>query len=199
VERSTKISSLASDIAPLTRRNDPDRWITPLSRRRDADLPFHADALPRQALVLLDTSVYIDELQRKLPSEISALLLRASFLHSSVARAEIAFSIGRLAPKDPRTRDRRALLEQLLDRMPARRRVAPSNGAWLEAALLVGILARVQRYDIAARQRLLNDALIFMTAREHGATLVSRNVVDFDFLSTLRPDVKVLFYRTEQS
>ena len=187
---------MASDIARLVRRNDPTRWTKSIARRPDRDLSFEAASLPRGTLALLDATVYVDELQAKLPETVRDLLVRASLLHSSVARAEIAFSLGNLAPEDPRTPDRHAMIERLLDRMPARRRVAPSNDAWIEASLVAGTLARVHRYDVAARRRLLNDALMFMTAREHGATLVTRNIVDFDFLSALRPDVKVLFYRT---
>jgi predicted nucleic acid-binding protein len=123
------------------------------------------------------------------------MLTRTAVIHSSVARAEIAFSIGCLDPSHRATSKRRAALALVLDRMPEKRRFAPSNGAWVEGALLAGVLARLQGYDADNRRRLLNDALIFMTARERGATLVTGNVGDMDFLSALRPDVKLLLYR----
>jgi hypothetical protein len=42
---------------------------------------------------------------------------------------------------------------------------------------------------------LLNDALIFLCAGEHGAVLVSGNVADIDVLLRFRPEVRVLLYR----
>jgi hypothetical protein len=41
---------------------------------------------------------------------------------------------------------------------------------------------------------LLNDALIFLSADEADAVLVSRNVKDMDLLLQLRPNVRVLLY-----
>lgn len=186
---------MPSDLAALLRRNDPRRWAKPLVPRADADLPFDAATVLRGSLVLLDSTVYIDGLKGRLPAAIAAVLARATIVHSSVARAEIAFSIGRLDPTDARTPKRSAALEELLVRMPENRRIFPSDAAWVEAALLAGILARLQGYDADNRRRTLNDALIFLTARERGAALLTGNVADFDLLSALRPDVKVLLYR----
>lgn len=45
------------------------------------------------------------------------------------------------------------------------------------------------------RRQLLNDALVFLTARESGAILISANVSDMDLLLRFRPDVNVLLYR----
>ncbi len=41
----------------------------------------------------------------------------------------------------------------------------------------------------------LNDALLFATARKHGCSVLTRKVLDFDFLQQLDPSGKVLFYR----
>lgn len=186
---------MPSDVAPLLRRNEPKRWTKPLARRPDSQLPFDAAAVGRGSMILLDATVYIDALQDKLPRQVQALLARATIVHAGVVRAEFAFSIGCLDPRDPRTPRRRTTLERLLDRMPERRCFAPSNDAWLQAAVLAGILARIQGHAGHDRRKLLNDALILMTARERGATLVTRNIADMDFLSALRPDAKLLLYR----
>jgi hypothetical protein len=76
--------------------------------------------------------------------------------------------------------------------------------------MLSGILARTQlglarpKKDMSAvelccqtgrRRELLNDALVFLTAREAGAILISANVSDMDLLLRFRPDVHVLLYR----
>jgi hypothetical protein len=76
--------------------------------------------------------------------------------------------------------------------------------------MLAGILARTRLglakvrkdlspvevcYQAGRRREALNDALIFLTAREQGAILVSANIVDMDVLSRFRPEVKLLLFR----
>jgi predicted nucleic acid-binding protein len=56
------------------------------------------------------------------------------------------------------------------------------------------MLARLQNYDKNNRKRVLNDALLFSTARKHGLTVLTRNILDFDFLQQLEPTGRVLFY-----
>jgi predicted nucleic acid-binding protein len=68
-------------------------------------------------------------------------------------------------------------------------------GIWHEVGILSGTLARLQRYKSDRRRRVLNDALLFATARKHGCSVLTRNVLDFDFLQQLDPSGKVLFYR----
>jgi hypothetical protein len=55
-------------------------------------------------------------------------------------------------------------------------------------------LARTQGFPKHDRRKLLNDALIFLSAHEADAVLVSRNVRDIDLLLQIRPDVRVLLY-----
>ena len=45
------------------------------------------------------------------------------------------------------------------------------------------------------RRRVLNDALLFATARKYGCAVLSRNVRDFDLLQQLDPSGKVVFYK----
>jgi predicted nucleic acid-binding protein len=72
--------------------------------------------------------------------------------------------------------------------------MAPSADAWTEAALIAGILARIQGYQRESRREVLNDALMLLTAMEAGATLVSRNVRHMDLLLRFRPEAQVLLY-----
>ena len=185
---------MRSEFSALLRRNEPANGSKPIERRRARDLPFDQAAVRRGQPVILDTTVYIDQLQGRLPPELEGVLGRALILHASVARAEIAISIGLLDPADPRSDSRRTVLVALLDRMRLDRRVTPSDKAWTEAAVLAGILARTLKLDARERRSLLNDALLLMTARENGATLLSRNIADMDRLTALRPDAKVLLY-----
>ena len=57
-----------------------------------------------------------------------------------------------------------------------------------------GIIARLQGYAAGERARVINDALMFYTARQHGLTLLTRNVKDFDIVQQIDPSGRVLFY-----
>lgn len=185
---------MGSEVKTVLRRNDPRRLTKPLPRRNADALSIDPDAIPSGAPVLLDTTVYIDQLKGHLPPEIDLLVARCTIFHAAVARAELVYSIGALNPADPRTPAQRTLLEETLDRMLPFRCLSPSDRDWLEAALLTGILARTQSLDDAQRRALLNDALLLMTARGIGAVTISRNTRDMDWLTALRPDAKVLLY-----
>jgi hypothetical protein len=83
----------------------------------------------------------------------------------------------------------------LIDRRPVQRTVMPDQNVWREAGVLSGILARLQGYEKDERRRTLNDALLYVSARRSGCTILTRNVSDFDFLQQLDPAGRVLFYR----
>jgi predicted nucleic acid-binding protein len=186
---------MTADFAARLRRNEPNRWKKPLARRADKDLPFDAAAIGRGALIVLDATVYIDALTGVLPTAIRELLVQGAVRHSAVARAELAAAIALLDPGDPRSAAVRRPIEAALARMRASHVVAPSSGVWAEAALLAGSLARLHGLEGDRRKRLLHDALILLTAREIGATVLSRNVADMDRLTQIRPDAKLLLYR----
>jgi predicted nucleic acid-binding protein len=61
--------------------------------------------------------------------------------------------------------------------------------------VLSGTLVRTQGYAREQRRRVLNDALLFATARKYGCVVLSRNVLDFDLLQQLDPLGKVMFYK----
>jgi predicted nucleic acid-binding protein len=146
-------------------------------------------------MIVLDATAYIDALQGKLPRSIQELLLRTRVHHSAVARAELATGLALLDPADPRTLAVRRPIEATIRHMRASHLTAPSPGVWTEASLLSAILARLQGFGGNQRKRLLHDALLLLQAREHGATLVSRNIADMDLLTQMRPDARVLMYR----
>jgi hypothetical protein len=147
---------------------------------------------------MLDTTVYVDALKRPLPAEIASVLTRTIVFHCAIACAELAISIGHLDPWDPRTIATRGPLEETFTRMASASIVAPSADAWTEASLMAGILARTQGFERAQRQKLLHDALMFLTANEIGATSISRNVRDMDLLLHLKPSANVLLYELPQ-
>ncbi|MFZ2980719.1 MAG: hypothetical protein WA085_06780, partial [Sphingobium sp.] len=81
-------------------RFDPRRT---LARRPDDILPFaEQDELGGQAL-LLDTCVYVDQMQGRAPTLVEQLVDRRQVNHSTVAIQELMHTVGVLDPGDPRT------------------------------------------------------------------------------------------------
>jgi hypothetical protein len=186
---------LPSNPGELIARQDPAAWTRTLAYRARSELPFAADAIDAATPVMLDTTVYLDALKAPgLPRAIAAVVARNVVLHCSVACAELAVSIGHLDPADPRTVVHRAPLIDVLSRMAPTRIVAPSADTWTEAAMIAGILARIQGYAREARRAVLHDALMLLAAIEAKAALISRNVRHMDLLLRFRPDAQVLLY-----
>ena len=102
-----------------------------------------------------------------------------------------------LDPAHPQTHEITEQISNVIERRPSYRTIAPDPEIWREAGILSGVLARLQGYGRDNRRRALNDALLFATARKHGCTVLTRNVVDFDLLAQLDPNGSVLFYRTK--
>jgi len=186
---------LLSNPGDLLARRDPSQWTTTLAYRPRIELPFDAGGVGAATPVMLDTTVYIDARKAPgLPASIAALVARNVVLHSAIACAELAVSVGHLDPAHPLTARHRIPLVDTLSRMSSARIVAPSADAWTEAALIAGILARIQAYPRESRRAVLNDALMLLTAIEAGATLISRNVRHMDLLLRFRPDAGVVLY-----
>ncbi len=174
---------------------DPFAWTRTLAYRERSELPFDPGAVGEATPIILDTAVYLDSLKAPgLPEAIAVLLARNVVLHSAIACAELAVSTGHLDPAHPQTAMHRAPLVEILSRMVPARIVAPSADAWTEAAMIAGILARVQAYPRENRRAILNDALMILTAIEAGAALISRNIRHMDLLLRFRPDAQVLLY-----
>jgi predicted nucleic acid-binding protein len=187
---------LSSELWRSLRRYRPEKHARLLQRRADSELDFLETAKFRPAKLLYDTTVYIDILQKRFP-ETGKLALRAvEAWHSPVTEAELASSVGLLDPSHPKTRQLIDEIAGVLDRRPIQRTIAPDTVIWREAGILSGILARLQGFDKGQRRRLMNDALLFVTARRYGCTLLTRNLSDFDLMQQLEPAGRVMFYRT---
>ena len=59
----------------------------------------------------------------------------------------------------------------------------PSARDWWEAGELVREIGDAENWEINKRREFQNDALIALTARSHGATVVTSNPGDFQLLS----------------
>jgi hypothetical protein len=166
-----------------------------LARRSDAELPFATeDRIGGQAL-LLDTCVYIDRLQDRAPDLLDALIATRQTNHSTVAVQELMHTVGVLAPNDRRTPAAVAAIRGLVVSMPAHRIFVPDVEVLGRAALLSGILCRLQGYVSDRKLRALHDCMLFLQAQKLGFTVLTANIGDFDLLLQMLPTGRALFYR----
>ena len=186
------MASFNFDAAVRWARFDPQRT---LARRVDVDLPFVTeDRLGGQAL-LLDTCVYIDQLQNRSPELLDTLVATRQTNHSTVAVQELMHTIGLLAPDDRRTPAAVAAIRGLVVSMPAHRIFVPDIDVLGRAALLSGMLCRLQGYAADRKLRALHDCILFLQAQKLGFTVLTANIGDFDVLLQMLPAGRVLFYR----
>ncbi len=83
-----------------------------------------------------------------------------------------------------------------IEAMPDHRVFTPDADVLGRAALLAGMLARLQGYAQDARQKCLHDCVLFLQAQKLGFAVLTANVAEFDLLLQLIPTGRVLFYRT---
>jgi hypothetical protein len=83
---------------------------------------------------------------------------------------------------------------ETLERVPPQMFLVPSDEVWIEAAD-PRRHSRTRGVAKADRRRLLDDTLLFLTAAESGAILISRNLKDLDLLLQMKPGVGVVLYR----
>lgn len=177
---------MISDVAAVVARHDPAAWVRPLRYRPKRELPYDPAAVPPDASLLLDTTVYIDQLKGHLPAALVALISSRVIVHGAPVLAELAVTVGVLDPLEP--------ILDTLRHIPPQRIVTPSEEAWLEGAVLAGILGRTQGIAKEHRRKFLNDVLMFLLAAEVDAILVSRNAHDVDLLLQMKPGAGVLLY-----
>ncbi len=115
--------------------------------------------------------------------------------HSPVTEGELAAVCGVLDPAHPGTRRIVEKIVKIIERRSVHRTIVPDPDIWREAGILSGVLARLQGYGKDHRRRILNDALLFASARKYGCAVLTRNLTDFDFLQQLDPLGRVVFYK----
>jgi predicted nucleic acid-binding protein len=186
--------SSSADIPSLLRRLKPQKHREPLKRRSIAALPFLERSFPLPRALLYDTTVYVDVLQGRFPATAEVAIRAADAWHSPITEAELIALCGLLNPAHAGTRETARQISAVIEHLPAHRIVAPDRETWLAAGVLSGIIARLQGYAQADRRRVLNDALIFATARKFGMTVLTRNIADFDLLLQLDSTGRVVFY-----
>ena len=166
-----------------------------LARRPDHELSFvREDRLGGQAL-LLDTCVYIDQIRDRSPEILDLLIAVRQVNHSTVAIQELMHTVGVLDPRDPRTAAAVAEIRGHIRAMQRHRVCAPEPDILGRAALLSGILCRLQGYAADSKLRALQDCVLFLQAQRLGFTVLTGNISDYDYLLQLIPAGRVLFYR----
>ena len=180
------------DAARRWARLDPGRT---LARRSTDELPFvDAGPIGGQGL-LLDTCVYINQMQDRSPQVLDDLVARRQVNHSTVAIQELMHTVGVLNPTDVRTAGVIAEIGKQIKAMPPHRIFAPDIEVLGRAALLSGILCRQQGYEKDVKLRALQDCVLFLQARKLGLVVLTANVSDYDILLQLIPAGRALFYR----
>ena len=166
-----------------------------LRRRADTELPFaDQDEIAGSAL-LLDTGVYIHQMQGRAPEIVTDLVETRQINHSTIAVQELMHAVGILNPSDPRTANALSAIEHQITAMPEHRLFEPDVEVLGRAALLSGMLCRLQGYAKDDRFKPLHDCTLFLQAQKIGCTLLTANVAEFDYLLQLIPSGRVLFYR----
>lgn len=178
--------------AERLRRQAPS---SPLVRRADDLLPFVGARAEAGHDLLLDTCVYIDELQGKTPPVLRDLISIRHVNHSAVAVQELLYAVGALDPADPRSSQAVEKIGRMIDGVPRHRLFTPDAKVLAKAAVYAGMLSRNQSYAKDDRRRALNDCVLFVQALKLGCTVLTRNIRDFDFLLQICPSGRVLFYR----
>jgi hypothetical protein len=180
------------DAARRWARFDPQKT---LARRGDAALPF-VDAIPTGGQgLLLDSCVYIDQMQDRSPRLLDDLVAQRQVNHSTVAIQELMHTVGVLNPSDTRTAGIIAEIGKHIKAMPPHRVFAPDPEVLGRAALLSGMLCRMQSYQGDGKLRALQDCVLFLQAQKLGLVVLTANIGDYDILLQLIPTGRVLFYR----
>jgi len=123
---------------------------------------------------ILDTNVYVGYWERGLYEERLSAVQRAFVVrHSAVVLSELR----RVA----RTREAQSIVEDLF--RIARIQWEPTPADWWEAGRLIRKIGDARGWDTNKRREFQNDALIALTARRHGATVVTADSQDFDLLA----------------
>ena len=170
---------------------------TTLARRGDDELPFvNAGLIGGQGL-LLDSCVYIDQMQDRSPQLLDDLVAQRQVNHSTVAIQELMHTVGVLNPSDARTATVVDVIGKQIRAMPPHRIFAPDAEVLGRGALLSGMLCRLQGYEKDGKLRALQDCVLFLQAQKLGLVVLTANVGDYDILLQLIPAGRVLFYRSK--
>ena len=123
---------------------------------------------------ILDTNVYVGHWEGGRYDDVLAEVRRAFVVRqSAIVLSELR--------RGARTGTARTLVDNLRERATVV--WAPQTADWWEAGRLIRELGGARSWDRSKRRDFQNDALIALTARRHGATVVTANRTEFELLS----------------
>lgn len=123
---------------------------------------------------ILDTGVYVEHWAGRTPLDLDGIRRSLVVRHSSVVLSELR--------RGARTRAARDLVSDLF--RFAHTQWEPTRADWWEAGEIIRDVGDTQHWDARRRRDFQNDALIALTARRHGATVVTTNRADFELLAS---------------
>ena len=182
------------DLRRSLRRIKPHRFTHPIRRRPRTELPFVTIPPGSGRELLVDTCVYIDALQGRIPAEVDALLRLRITNHLTVCVAELVHSFGRLDARHPGTASILREVAETVDDIPPHRLQTASESVVIEAGILAGLVFRLCGLQPGQEVAALNDATIYLHALAQGQVVLTRNIRDFDAMQQILPDGQVLFY-----
>lgn len=122
---------------------------------------------------LPDTNVLIRHLREDLTDELAPFARRYILRQSAVVLSELYR--GASDRTSTRAVDRLARSAQIW---------SPETADWLMAGKLVRALGDAAGYDVHKRRELQNDCLIALTARRHGAIVLTGDIGDFRLIAS---------------
>jgi hypothetical protein len=136
-------------------------------------------------------------MQDRSPQILNDLIAQRQVNHSTVAIQELMHTVGVLNPSDARTATVIDVIGKQIRAMPPHRIFAPDTEILGRAALLSGILCRLQGYKKDGKLRALQDCVLFLQAQKLGLVVLTANVGDYDILLQLIPAGRALLYRSK--
>lgn len=122
---------------------------------------------------IIDTSIYIGHWERGLYGDTLEQVRKAFIVrYSAVVLSELRRGV--------RTRDAQRTVARL--HRSARDIWEPTPKDWWDAGQIIRSIGDANHWDRNKRRDFQNDALIALTARGHGATVVTANRNDFELL-----------------
>ena len=123
---------------------------------------------------LPDTNVLIRHLRGNLDDAFDPFSRRFILRHSAVVLSELYRGAGSAVA--------RRVVDRLVKDAPTI--WAPTTEDWLAAGRLVRTIGDAKGFDVHKRRELQNDCLIALTARRHGAIVLTADTADFRLISS---------------
>ena len=137
--------------------------------------------------ILFDTSVYIRALRQGDPSILTVRRARRARDGGSYPLWLSAVVLSELLIGANEKSAQRQLLETEQEFIKLNRLLVPVQRDWSLAGQALAQIGAKYGYEEVGRTRLINDALIAMSAARNGFTVLTKNTTDFQRIAEFRP------------